>query len=43
MSPGVPMSDEPFLRARAVSKSFGSRVGCDDVSFELWPGEVLPS
>jgi putative phosphonate transport system ATP-binding protein len=35
------MTDEPFLRARAVSKSFGSRIGCDDVSFELWPGEVL--
>ena len=35
------MTDEPFLRVNALSKSFGSRIGCDSVSFDLWPGEVL--
>jgi putative phosphonate transport system ATP-binding protein len=33
--------DEPLLRVSSVSKSYGARVGCEDVSFELWPGEVL--
>jgi len=33
--------DEPLLRASSVTKLYGSRVGCEDVSFELWPGEVL--
>jgi putative phosphonate transport system ATP-binding protein len=31
----------PLLRVRALSKRYGARVGCRDVSFELWPGEVL--
>src|SRR6478752_2008961 len=35
------MSDEPLLRVSALSKFYGSRVGCEDVSFDLWPGEVL--
>ncbi|WP_223475296.1 phosphonate C-P lyase system protein PhnK [Oricola indica] len=35
------MSDEPLLRVSGVSKFYGSRIGCQDVSFELWPGEVL--
>ncbi len=35
------MSDAPILSARAVTKRFGSRVACRDVSFDLWPGEVL--
>ncbi|MEX3007360.1 phosphonate C-P lyase system protein PhnK [Hoeflea sp. TYP-13] len=35
------MSDHPLLRVSAVTKFYGSRVGCRDVSFELWPGEVL--
>ena len=35
------MTDEPLLRVSSLSKSYGSRVGCEDVSFELWPGEVL--
>lgn len=34
-------NDEPLLRVSAVSKTYGSRIGCADVSFELWPGEVL--
>jgi putative phosphonate transport system ATP-binding protein len=35
------MTDEPLLRVSALSKFYGSRVGCDNVSFDLWPGEVL--
>lgn len=31
----------PLLRAQSVAKSYGQRVGCADVSFELFPGEVL--
>jgi ABC-type phosphonate transport system ATPase subunit len=35
-------NDEPLLQGfRTVTKSYGSRIGCADVSFELWPGEVL--
>lgn len=35
------MSDEPLLRVTGLSKYYGSRLGCADVSFELYPGEVL--
>ncbi len=35
------MTDFPLLRVSSLSKFYGSRVGCEDVSFELWPGEVL--
>lgn len=35
------MSDDPLLRVSGVGKLYGTRVGCADVSFELWPGEVL--
>ena len=31
----------PLLSARDVTKRFGGRVACRDVSFDLWPGEVL--
>lgn len=33
--------DEPLLRVSNLSKSYGPRIGCSDVSFDLWPGEVL--
>ncbi|RYE77977.1 MAG: phosphonate C-P lyase system protein PhnK [Hyphomicrobiales bacterium] len=35
------MTDQPLLRVSNLSKSYGARMGCADVSFELWPGEVL--
>lgn len=35
------MSEEPLLRVSSLAKFYGSRIGCEDVSFELWPGEVL--
>ncbi|SET88806.1 phosphonate C-P lyase system protein PhnK [Oceanicella actignis] len=31
----------PLLRVRDVTKTYGGRIGCADVSFDLWPGEVL--
>jgi putative phosphonate transport system ATP-binding protein len=35
-------ADEPaLLSVTGLGKSFGSRIACRDVSFELWPGEVL--
>jgi len=34
-------SDAPLLKVSNVSKFYGGRIGCKDVSFELWPGEVL--
>ena len=33
--------DEPLLRVEGLTKFYGTRMGCADVSFELWPGEVL--
>ena len=36
------MSDEqPLLAADGLGKHYGERIGCRDVSFALWPGEVL--
>jgi len=31
----------PILVADQVTKYYGDRLGCKDVSFSLWPGEVL--
>lgn len=37
MTPGF----TPLLRARQLTKQYGGRNGCRDVSFDLYPGEVL--
>lgn len=34
-------TDEALLTVRGVAKRYGTRVGCEDVSFDLYPGEVL--
>ncbi|MEQ9240891.1 phosphonate C-P lyase system protein PhnK [Roseovarius indicus] len=31
----------PLLQVQGVSKYYGARLGCEDVSFELYPGEVM--
>ncbi|NPD14104.1 phosphonate C-P lyase system protein PhnK [Xinfangfangia sp. D13-10-4-6] len=31
----------PLLSVRGLAKYYGTRIGCTDVSFDLWPGEVL--
>jgi putative phosphonate transport system ATP-binding protein len=35
------MTDTPLLRVDGLTKYYGHRLGCADVSFELYPGEVL--
>ncbi|MBB4064835.1 phosphonate C-P lyase system protein PhnK [Gellertiella hungarica] len=35
------MSVEPLLKVNGLTKMYGARIGCADVSFDLWPGEVL--
>src|SRR3546814_817218 len=35
------MSETPLLKVKGVSKFYGQRIGCADVCFDLWPGEVL--
>lgn len=36
-----PITATPLLRVDSLTKRYGSRIGCADVSFDLWPGEVL--
>src|SRR6202012_5011775 len=31
----------PLLSARGLGKRYGARIGCTEVSFDLYPGEVL--
>lgn len=33
--------DGPLLQVEGLTKFYGARIGCADVSFDLWPGEVL--
>jgi putative phosphonate transport system ATP-binding protein len=35
------MTDQALLKVQGLSKFYGSRIGCIDISFDLWPGEVL--
>ncbi len=32
---------DPLLSVTGVGRFYGERIGCADVSFDLWPGEVL--
>ncbi len=32
---------QSVLQVQNMSKYYGDRIGCKDISFELWPGEVL--
>lgn len=31
----------PLLSVRGLTRLYGARIGCADVSFDLWPGEVM--
>ncbi|MDE3120455.1 MAG: phosphonate C-P lyase system protein PhnK [Paracoccaceae bacterium] len=31
----------PLLQVKDVTRRYGARIGCADVSFDLWPGEVM--
>jgi putative phosphonate transport system ATP-binding protein len=33
--------DQPLFRVTGLGKNYGNRIGCADVSFDLYPGEVL--
>ena len=35
------MSDEPILRLRNISKSFGSTKALDDITLDIYPGNIL--
>lgn len=35
------MSEQPLLRVEELSRYYGARPACVDVSFDLWPGEVM--
>ncbi|MDR2801286.1 MAG: phosphonate C-P lyase system protein PhnK [Desulfovibrio sp.] len=37
----MPALEEPLLRVQELSRYYGGRIGCRDIFFELWPGEVL--
>lgn len=34
-------AEDPLLQVHNVTRYYGDRIGCRDVSFDLWPGEVL--
>lgn len=34
-------SVKPLILAKGLTKYYGSMIGCQDVSFDLWPGEVM--
>ena len=35
------MTEEPILSVRGLERRYGSFIGCTDIDFDLWPGEVL--
>lgn len=35
------MREGALIEARGLTKHYGTRIGCEDVSFDLFPGEVL--
>lgn len=37
----TPAEDLPLLEVRDLGKTYGNTLGCHDVSFDIWPGEVL--
>ena len=41
MSALAAVDDAPLLSVRGLTRRYGGRIGCADVAFDLWPGEVL--
>ncbi|MEL6519288.1 MAG: ATP-binding cassette domain-containing protein, partial [Pseudomonadota bacterium] len=31
----------PLLTAQGITKRYGRQIGCEDINFTLWPGEVM--
>src|SRR5262245_26779400 len=40
-TPELAAAPTPLLSARALTRQYGGRNGCKNVSFDLYPGEVL--
>ena len=40
-SQSAPASEAPILSVRNLEHRYGTRIGCTEVDFDLWPGEVL--
>jgi putative phosphonate transport system ATP-binding protein len=38
---GLGIDPDPLLSVAGVSRFYGERIGCTEISFDLWPGEVL--
>ena len=34
-------ADKPLLQVKNLTKSYGARIGCADISFDVYPGEVV--
>ncbi len=34
-------ADKPLLQVKSLTKRYGARIGCADISFDVYPGEVL--
>ena len=39
--PQAALDPQPLLSAHNIGRFYGERIGCTEVSFDLWPGEVL--
>ena len=35
------MSEVPLLSVRSLGRDYGTRIGCRDVTFDLWSGEII--
>lgn len=40
-TPGKMDTPSPLLQVDGLTRMYGRRIGCKDVSFSLWPGEIL--
>lgn len=40
-STALAVETPPILSVANIARYYGARIGCEDVSFDLWPGEVL--
>ena len=38
---GSEVTEAPLLSVRGLAKFYGTRLGCEDISFDLYEGEVL--
>ena len=34
-------ADKPLLQVKSLTKRYGARIGCADISFDVYPGEVV--